>query len=284
MIGGEAVAATQVPQPVDAELAPHLVAEEHRVVGAARKISRQAAAGGRLVLGDRRSVEGGEHVARQQAPEFVLVVDDQNPDGHAGILHGRIRGRCHAQAQHDVADVGAGGSGVDEVASRFEQRARVRSPRAPRPGRGRRHARARRSRRRRSPPHRRWHRRARRCPRPAAGTPDDRRWPAPPQPQGAGSVRRGRRAPAAARRFRRRESRGRRRRRRVRGRPAALRIRRRPPGAWYRARTSAHVPRPRARWRRARRPASRRGAARVPARPAGPRRARPGRRAARRRS
>ncbi len=53
----KAVAAAQVAQPVDAELAPDLVAEQHGVVGAAREIRRQAPAGGRFVLGDGRTVE-----------------------------------------------------------------------------------------------------------------------------------------------------------------------------------------------------------------------------------
>ena len=56
----KAVAAAQVAQPVDAELAPDLVAEQHGVVGAAREIRRQAAARGRLVLGDRRRFEAGD--------------------------------------------------------------------------------------------------------------------------------------------------------------------------------------------------------------------------------
>ena len=41
-----------------------------------------------FVLRNRGTVEGRQHVAGQQAPEIVLVVDDQNPDGHAAFYIG----------------------------------------------------------------------------------------------------------------------------------------------------------------------------------------------------
>jgi DNA polymerase III delta prime subunit len=76
----KAVAPAQVPEPVDAEITARCFAEQHGIVGAAREVGRQPPARGGLVLGHRRRVEPGSYVMCKQAPEVVLVVDDQNPD------------------------------------------------------------------------------------------------------------------------------------------------------------------------------------------------------------